>query len=261
MTSVSPRGSGWVVTSLPPHCLSFAKALTQHYPRLTSLASEENTIHEGTRQTRSPMKPKKKLSPSMTVSQFDRGYWYAHELKEFAQTIGIPSATKLRKDELEQAIKCFLQTGKIENPTSRSLAISGLKDVERGLGLDLPVVVYTNDKETKSFLEREALKLAPGLKRKSGTRYRLNRWREEQLVKGAKLTYRGLVKRYVQLNQGREPFAQVPTGRYINFMSDFLAAEKGSTREQGIQAWKKLKTLDVPKDYRSWVKSQSFKRR
>ena len=107
----------------------------------------------------------------------------------------------------------------------------------------------------KTFLEREAQKLAPGLKRKSGARYRLNRWREEQLIKGVKLTYEGLVKEYVRLNQTREPFAQIPHDRYINFMSDFLAAEKGATREQAIRAWKKLKTLDVPKNYRSWVKS------
>lgn len=205
------------------------------------------------------MKTNKQLSKSMTLVQFDNGYWYATELKEFAQAIGIPSATKLRKDELEKGIKLFLQTGKVESPIRRNLSTPGVKDVERGLSLDLPVAVYTNDKETKSFLEREAQKLVPGLKRKSGARYRLNRWREEQLTNGAKLTYGGLVKKYVQLNQVKESFTQIPTGRYINFMSDFLTAEKGATREQAIQAWKKLKTLDVPKDYRSWVKSQSSK--
>ena len=42
-------------------------------------------------------------------------------------------------------------------------------------------------------------------------------------------------------------------------MSDFLAAKKGAKREQAIKAWKKLKTLDIPKDYRSWVRSQSSK--
>ncbi|MGI9064781.1 MAG: SAP domain-containing protein [Pyrinomonadaceae bacterium] len=207
------------------------------------------------------MKPKNKLSMSMTLAQVENGYWYANELKEFAQTIGIPSASKLRKDELEKAIKLFLYTGKIESPTRRNLSTPGVKDVERGLSLDLPVVVYTNDKATKSFLEQEALKLAPGLKRRSGARYRLNRWREEQLIKGAKLTYGGLVKKYVQLSQVNESFSQIPTGRYINFMSDFLAAEKGATREQAIQAWKKLKAMDVPKDYRSWVKSRSSKAR
>ena len=203
------------------------------------------------------LKLKKKLSTSMTLTQFDNGYWYANELKEFAETIGIPSASKLRKDELEKAIKLFFQTGKIESPTKRNLSTARVKDVERGLSLDLPVVVYTNNKETKSFLEREALKLAPGLKRRSGARYRLNRWREEQLIKGVKLTYGSLVKKYVQLSQIKGPFAQVPHGRYVNFISDYLASEKGATREQAIQAWHKLKTLDAPKDYRSWVKSQS----
>ena len=197
----------------------------------------------------------------MTVSQFDNGYWYAIELKAFAETIGIPSASALRKDELEKAIKLFLETGRIKSPTRRSLAKSGAKDVDRGLSLDLPVVVFTNDKETKDFLEREAQKLAPGVKRKSGVRYRFNRWREAQLVKGVKLTYGDLVKEYVRLNQTRVPFARIPHGRYINFMSDFLAAEKGATREQAIKAWKQLKTLDIPKDYRSWARSRASKPR
>ena len=201
-----------------------------------------------------------RLSTSMTVTQFDNGYWYASELKQFAETIGIPSANKLRKDELERAIKLFLETGKVKSPTRRSLSNSGRKDVDRGLRLDLAVVVYTNDKETKDFLERESRKIAPGLKRKSGARYRLNRWREDQIVKGVRLTYGALVKEYVRLNQTAEKFAHIPSGRYINFLADFLAAEKGASREQAIKAWKELKTLDVPKDYRSWAKYRARNR-
>jgi hypothetical protein len=197
----------------------------------------------------------------MTLTQFDNGYWYAVELKEFADTIGIPSAGKLRKDELEKAIKHFLRTGKIETPTKRALSKTGIKDVERGLHLDLPVAVYTNDKETKDFLEREARKLAPGFKRKSGARYRLNRWREEQLTNGIKITYRDLLKEYVRLCQSDEPFKIIPYVCYINFMSDFLASEKGATREQAIQAWKHLKALDCPNTYRAWLKSQTSKSR
>jgi len=207
------------------------------------------------------LKLKTKLSTSMTLTQFDNGYWYATELKEFAETIGIPFANKLRKDELETAIKHLLKTGKIKSPTKRRLATSGPKDVELGLSLGLPVVVYTNDKETNAFLDREARKLAPGLMRKSGVRYRHNRWREEQLVNGVKLTYRDVVKEYVRLNQIEEPFAQIPVGRYINFVSDFLAAKKGATREQAMKAWQQLKTLDIPKNYRSWAKSRSAKSR
>jgi hypothetical protein len=202
------------------------------------------------------LKSSAKLSTSMTLTEFDNGYWYATELKEFAEAIGIPSAAKLRKDELEEAIKVHLTTGKIENPTKRSLSTSGVRDVERGLRLDLPIVVYTNDKETKDFLEREAQRLAPGTKRKSGVRYRLNRWREEQLTRGVTLTYEDLVREYVRLNQTKEPFARIPHGRYINFVSDFMAAEKGATRDQVTRAWARLKTLDVPKTYRSWAMSQ-----
>src|ERR1043165_2804035 len=120
--------------------------------------------------------PKPKLSKSMAVRQFDNGYWYALEIKAFADDIGIPSASKLRKDELEELIKHFLRTGKIKNPTRKTLLRSGVRDVARGLSLKLPVINYTNDKETKDFIVREALKIAPKLKRKSGARYRLNRW-------------------------------------------------------------------------------------
>src|SRR5262245_61217440 len=120
------------------------------------------------------LKPKTKLSKSMTLTQFDNGYWYATELKRFAVELGIPAASQLRKDELEDAIKLFFKTGKLKQPPQRKLSPSGTRDVERGLKLDLPVVVYTNDKETKDFLEREARKLVSGFKRKSGARYRLN---------------------------------------------------------------------------------------
>ena len=135
----------------------------------------------------------------------------------------------------------------------------GIKDVQRGLSLELDVVRFTNDNETKSFLERESQKRVPGLTRKSGVRYRFNRWREEQLAKGVKLTYRDLVEEYVRLNQTKGRFAQIPYVCYINFLSDFLAAEKGATREQAIRAWKKLKSWDAPKTYRAWTHMRSSK--
>lgn len=198
------------------------------------------------------MSLKTKLATSMTLTQFDNGYWYAIELKRFATSIGIAAAGKLRKDELEKAIRHFLQTGKLKRLTTRNLSTPGVRDVERGLRLDLPVVVYTNDTETKDFLERESLKIDPNVKRKSGSRYRLNRWREEQIAKGVRLTYRALVKEYVRLNQTKGSFAQIPQVRYINFVSDFMAAESGATREQVLAAWKKVKALDGPKTYRLW---------
>jgi hypothetical protein len=151
-------------------------------------------------------------------------------------------------------IKHFLRTGEAKGPTRKNLSRSGVRDIERGLSLKLPVVNYTSNKETKDFIVKEALKLVPNLKRKSGARYRLNRWREERIDKGIKITYEDLVKQYVRLNQLEGSFPQAPSGRYINFLSNFLAAEKNATREQAVKAWRQLKKLDIPKDYRSWKK-------
>ena len=133
------------------------------------------------------------------------------------------------------------------------------KDVERGLHLDLRVVRYTNDPQTKLFLDQEARQLVPGLKRRSGARYRLNRWREAQILSGVKLRYRDLVTEYVRLNQFTGAFAQVPHGRYLNFMSNFLAARKGATKGQALRAWATLKKLSVPKTYAAWARARSRK--
>jgi hypothetical protein len=195
----------------------------------------------------------------MTLHQFETGYWYATQLKDFGDAIGIASAKTLRKDELEKVIRSFLKTGIARNRAKRSTSNSGIKDVERGLSLELEVVRFTNDTETKAFLDREAQKIAPGMKRKSGVRYRFNRWREKQLASGVTLTYRDLVVEYVRLNQIKPPFAHIPQARYINFLSDFFAAEKGATREQAIAAWKKLKSLDVPNTYHAWCRLKSSK--
>jgi len=196
----------------------------------------------------------------MTSAQFDNGYWYAVELKGFAKSIGIPFTNRLRKDELEDRIKRFLKTGQVNVTEKRVSSSVKTKDVALGLSLDLAVITYTNDKETKTFLETEAQRMVPGLKRKSGARYRLNRWREEQIIKGIKITYGDVVREYVRLNQIEGRFAHIPLDRYINFLSDFLEAEKGSTRKQAIQAWKKLKTLDLPKNYGAWKEFQSGKK-
>ena len=120
----------------------------------------------------------------------------------------------------------------------------------------MPIINYTNNKETKNFIEQEAFKIKPDLKKKSGTSYRLNRWREEQIADGKKITYRDLVKQYIQLNERKEPFAKIPHGRYINFLADYLANEKGATRDMAIRAWKRLRKLDIPKDYKSWKKQK-----
>ena len=197
------------------------------------------------------------LSPAMTVRDFENGYWYLDQLKNFAERIGIPVAKKLRKDELEKAIVAFLRTGNAALPTERSLRkTTGVKDVERGLNLKLRIQNYTSNRETRDFIVEQARVMAPHVREKSGVWYRLNRWREQQITSGAHPTYGDLVRQYIVLNK-MQRFERVPHGRYINFVADFLEADKTATRPEAIAAWKELKELDVPKDYVSWVKAQA----
>jgi hypothetical protein len=194
----------------------------------------------------------------MTLREFENGYWYLDELKDFALQLGIPEAKRLRKDELERAIVTFLRTGAMKLPTKRALRKTGTKDLERGLSLNLRIEHYTSNRETKNFIVSEARKMAPEVREKSGVWYRLNRWREEQITNGKRPTYGDLVRRYIALNR-MERFDKVPHPRYINFVAAFLSAKSG-TRADAIAAWAELKTMDIPKDYDSWVKARRKRR-
>ena len=192
----------------------------------------------------------------MTVFEFENGYWYVDELRDFGGRIGIPKVTRLRKDELERAIVTFLHTGEAKLPTKRALRKTGVKDLLRGLTLNLRIEHYTSNRETKNFIVQQARKADPEVREKPGVWYRLNRWREEQVTKGNNPTYGDLVRQYIALNK-LERFEKVPHGRYINFVADFLASERGSTRAEAIAAWAEVKAMEVPKNYTSWVKARA----
>jgi SAP domain-containing protein len=196
----------------------------------------------------------------MMVREFENGYWYLDQLKEFGERIGIPAAKKLRKDELEKAIVTFLRTGTAVLPTKRSLRKTGVKDVERGLHVKLRIENYTSNRETKDFIVKQARMMAPGVRERSGVWYRLNRWREEQITSGKHPTYGNLVQRYVALNK-MPRFDRIPYRCYINFVADFLEADTRATRAEAIAAWTELKELDVPKDYVSWVEARAKRKR
>lgn len=192
------------------------------------------------------------LSRRMSVEVFDRSYWYAREIKAFARELGLPDSGRLRKDELEKMIRHFLSTGERLAPDRAIKKTQTLiKDLDLGLTMTLPIRNYTSNKITKSFILNEALKIDPTLKPKSGVWYRLNRWREDQLMHQANLTYGDLIRQFVAINK-IEKFERVPVVRYINFIADYQAHEKNSTREEAIQAWKELKALDLPKTYPAW---------
>ena len=200
------------------------------------------------------------LCPTMTLRDFENGYWYLDQLKQFAKRIGIPAAHRLRKDELEKAIVAFLRTGDAALPTTRALRKTGVKDVERGLTLTRRIEHYTSNPDTKDFIVQQARVMAPEVREKSGVWYRLNRWREEQITSGRHPSYGDLVRQYITLNR-MERFEKVPHGRYINFVAEFIAADKGATRAEAIAAWTALKRLDVPKNYASWAKARAKRKK
>lgn len=197
-----------------------------------------------------------KLAKNITEKEFDNGYWYADEIKAFAKQIGIANSAKLRKDELEPLIKFYLRTEKIKNSDRQNVVKTGIKDTDIGLTASLSINHYTNNDQTKNFILAEAQKSVPNLAIKSGVWYRINRWRDEQATAEKKITYGDLIDQFVTLNQTDGKFKKVAVTRYINFLSDYLANEKGATRQQAINEWKKLKTMDIKKDYKSWKQNK-----
>jgi hypothetical protein len=126
--------------------------------------------------------------------------------------------------------------------------------VDRGLRVDLPVVHYMSNNETKLFIEREAAKIQPGFKRASRTRYLLNRWREEQIAAGRRITYRDLVIQVIALNESKCGPLRVEHGRYVNFISDYVADNKGASHDDAVRAWHEVKAMDAPKTYAAWAR-------
>ena len=100
---------------------------------------------------------------------------------------------------------------------------------------------------------REALKIDPTFRKKSGTRYLLNRWREEQIASGKTITYGDLVKQFIVLNRTKTGPLRIEHGRYMNFISDFMAANEGAAQEAAIRAWHEVKAMDAPKTYAAWT--------
>ncbi len=200
-----------------------------------------------------------KLNKNMTIREFDNGYWYAKDLKKFAEEIGNPNSSKLRKDELESLIKTYLKTGKVTKPKWKNIILKGPKDSDIGLRPNLPVKHFTNNKETWDFLNQQAKQFDPNFKRRDGTKYRLNRWRDEQLTKGNPITYEDLAKAYVQINNSNKPRKRIKGSYYMYFLEDYMKNEPNAKREDGIKAWHELKNLDIPKSYKDWKNYQKQK--
>ena len=188
----------------------------------------------------------------MTIKEFENKYWYMSELKELAKSLKIPFDSKIRKEQLEEMISQFLQTGIVSKKNSSKIKSCNV-DI---LDLNSFVDNFRNTKETWKFINTEMDKRAPGLKIKSGAKYWLNRWIENKLSHGEKITYNDVICEYIRLNKTEGKLPQIPSCKFNNFISDYLANEKNATREAALEAWNKLKDMKAKKDYITWKKNQ-----
>jgi len=186
----------------------------------------------------------------MTIKEFENKYWYMSELKELAKSQKIPFDSKIRKEQLEEMISQFLQTGIVSKKNSSKIKSCNV-DI---LDLNSFVDNFRNTKETWKFINTEMDKRAPGLKIKSGAKYWLNRWIENKLSHGEKITYNDVICEYIRLNKTEGKLPQIPSCKFNNFISDYLANEKNATREDALEAWTMLKDMKVKKDYITWKK-------
>ena len=175
------------------------------------------------------------------------------ELKALAKLLEIPFGSKIRKDQLEQMIIQFLETGTVNKKhgsRSKNWNIDTLDNSSY-------VENFSNKKETWEFIHSEMNSRVPGLKPKSGAKYWLNRWIENKLSSGEKLTYGDVICEYIRLNKTEEKLPQIPSCKFNNFISDYLANEKNGTREEALKAWNELKDMKIKKYYITWKKNKN----
>lgn len=199
---------------------------------------------------------KSNLHQSMTVEEFENGYFYAAELKKFAKELGIEVGS-LRKNEVEIHIKAFLSGEKnIELP--KSINNKQNKAERDTLSPDTQIVNYVSDKQTKNFLLAEIHKKDAAIKNKSGQWYWLNDWRKKQIADNNPITYQSVINKLYELMTTKGKLPRIPSTRFNNFITDFLADpdNAGASRKQAMEAWEILKNLPIQKNYQAYKKAK-----
>ena len=197
-----------------------------------------------------------KLRPSMSVKEFDDGYFYVAELKVFARQLGI-AVGRRRKLELEAVIRHFLQTGLVLPAKPVPDRRSG--EARDRLAAESIVRNYVDDARTKAFLRDMVHASVPSLKDKSGQWYWLNHWRRMQLQAGERITYADLANRLLELmcTEGRLP--RIAAARFNNFITDFREdpINIGKSRAEAVAAWEHIKSVPGPKTYEAYASLKS----
>ena len=186
--------------------------------------------------------------------EFENKYWYMSELRALAKSLEIPFDSKIRKDQLEKMIIQFLETGTVNKENSFR---SKSQNVDI-LNNNSYVENFRNNRKTWEFIHSEMDSRFHGLKQKSGAKYWLNRWIENKLSNSEKITYDDVVCEYIRLNKTEGKLPQIPSCKFNNFISDYLANEKNGTREEALKAWNELKGMKIKKDYIEWKKNKNI---
>ena len=184
----------------------------------------------------------------MSVKDFDDGYFYMSELKDFARATGIAVGNR-RKIELEEAIREYLSSGAVSGHAPRRNRIAG--QPRDALTPDSVVKNYVDDRQTKDFLLTLVLAEHPGLTNKSGQWYWLNDWRRNQLAAGRTLRYAQLSRQLRTLMETPGRLPQIPSARMNNFITDFRASPGGADtpHDEVMSAWQWLKKQACPKTF------------
>ena len=167
-----------------------------------------------------------KLRPSMSVEEFDGGYFYAAELKAFARQLGI-AVGRRHKLELEVLIRDYLRTGIA--PPAKPVPGRRSGDSRDTLAAETVVRIYVDDRRTKDFLRDLVHARAPSLKDKSGQWYWLNDWRRTQLQAGKRITYADLANRLLGLRRTEGRLPRIPAAAFQQFHHGF----QGGLSQQG----------------------------
>ena len=197
-----------------------------------------------------------KLRSSMSVEEFDGGYFYAAELKAFARRLGI-AVGRRRKLELEALIRDFLRTRVVPVPAPEPRRRSG--DERDRLAAATVVRNYVDDRTTKDFLRGLVRVHAPSRRDKSGQWYWLNDWRRRQVQAGRPITYADLGDRLLELMRTEGRLPQIPAARFNNFITDFRAdpANEGKSRADAVAAWEHIKSISGPKTYAAYAAARN----
>jgi len=190
----------------------------------------------------------------MTTKEFENKYWYMSELKALAKSLGVPFDPKIRKDQLEKMVIQFLETGMV---SKKQMVRSKSRNIDI-LNNNSYVENFSNRKETWEFIHSEMYSRVPELKPKSGAKYWLNRYVENKLSNGEKITYNDVIYEYIRLNKTEGKLPQIPSCKFNNFISDYLANEKNGTREEALKAWNELKDMKIKKNYITWKKNKNI---